>query len=128
MEHNYIEVEEIPAVKQMVLHQKDNNLDRLDNLDELPAEAAVYAICGRVNGKPANARFVGVSANLQASVKEHFKGLPEGKECFKQFMQSIKTKVIVYELLSGAEDPEQKRNEWQRNFKPDCNEVLNEIH
>ncbi len=114
---------------EVILHKKDNNLDGKDNLDELPIEKAVYAICGRINGSPANCRYVGETVNLQEVVRKHFS---QGEEdsCLKFFMQSIKTKVLIYELMPMAGEAELllAKSQWEAEFKPECNDELNKIH
>jgi excinuclease UvrABC nuclease subunit len=129
MEHNYINVEN--KMKSFVLNQKDNNLDKQDNLDELPTDPAVYAICSQVNGKAANARYVGETNNLQQAIKSHFdKNVNQPTDCFKEFMQSIKTKNLVYETLPDASEEERSKlkKTWEVKFDPRCNEELNKIH
>jgi hypothetical protein len=133
MENNYVDVAATPLVQSLVIYQKDNNLDQKDNLDLLPAEPAVYAVCGRINNQAANPRYVGETDNLQEAIKSHFdpkRPAPEGNECFKAFMLSIKIKALIYELLpdSSGEERANKREEWVKKHKPTCNEALNEIH
>lgn len=131
MEHTMINLEKEVDVRSMVLYQKDNNLDKRDNLDELPAGPAVYAVCGRVNGEPANARFVGVTENLRDSIKAHFNKTKNDMDpCCKEFILSIKTKTIVFQELpdSSMAEREKRREEWDKKYKPVCNEVLNKIH
>src|SRR5258708_6283901 len=100
MEHNYISVGEQESITALVIFQKDNNLDGRDNLDSLPETPAVYALCGRVNNQPANARFVGESENLRRAIRQHFDpSASVGDECLREFMLSIKTKTLLYELL-----------------------------
>jgi len=115
-----------------VIHQRDNNLDKIDNLDELPEHAAVFAVCGRVNGKPANPRYVSQTANLRKETQKLFdknEPAPVDAECFKEFMMSIKTKELVYKILQNLSEPERLdvKNKWIKNFQPQCNEALNEI-
>lgn len=131
MEHNYLELAQEPAVANLVIFQQDNNLDRKDNLDELPAEAAIYAVCGRVNGKPANARYVGETDNLREAIKKHFSASePQPSPCFREFMQSIKIKELVYQLMPGAGKGDRllRKELWEEQYRPNCNEELNEIH
>ncbi|MCG8318427.1 MAG: hypothetical protein MI921_02895 [Cytophagales bacterium] len=128
-DHNYIQLSDDVEIKYVVLYKKDNNLDELDNLNELPEQAAVYAICGRVNGQPVNPRFVGVTSNLKESIMKHFDS-SESHDCLRQFMQSIKIKSLIYKVLedSGEEQREKAKLHWQDKYKPECNEMLNEIH
>lgn len=131
MEHNYIKIEENSTVKTTILYQRDNNLDKKDNLETLPATPAVFAVCGRVNGEPVNPRFVGETDNLQQAVRKLFDPTEKfSSECFRDFMLSIKTKQLVYELLPDTRQEERIniKNTWQEKFKPECNEQLNEIH
>lgn len=129
MEHNIIDVLASPGIQKMVLLKKDNNLDHLDNLGEIPDMPAVYAICGRVNGAPANPRAVNAAMNLRQAVVDHF-STTEEDECVRTFMQSIKIKELVYEILPDASAAvlEEKRNKWVEKFRPSCNEVLNKVY
>ena len=122
MEHHVLESLETRIQRQQIF-KKDNNLDGHDNLDKIPATAAVFAICGRVNGYAANPRYVGTTKNLQEAVKNLF----DNKDCVGQFMNSIKLKELIYEVIR-EEQIESKRTEWETRFKPVCNEVLNEVY
>lgn len=133
MEHTYIKLDKDSQIQDLVIYQKDNNLDGKDNLNELPVKPAIYAICGRVNGQPVNPRYVGETENLQESVQSLFdKNAPaiEGNECFKEFMLSIKIKTIIYLAVPDLPDDERLKikKEWQAKYDPKCNEELNEIH
>ncbi|MBD0259619.1 MAG: hypothetical protein ICV83_28195 [Cytophagales bacterium] len=131
MDHQYIQLEAGSATRSLVLFQKDNNLDGKDNLGSLPEAPAVYAICGRVNGTPANPRYVGETDDLQRAVRMHFEASEPGQdECFKEFMLSIKTKVLLYEVLPGStgEERQAKKREWEATYKPVCTKELNEVH
>jgi len=131
MEHNYITLDEHSKIKRLMVFQKDNNLDGKDNLDTLPSSPAVYAVCGRVNGQPANPRFVGETENLREAVKLHFDKSETGiDEYFKEFMLSIKSKELLYEELpdSSQDDRMLLKKKWESKFNPQCNKELNEIH
>lgn len=131
MEHNTIDLKENSEVTSLVIYQEDNNLDKLDNLSDLPNSPAVYAICGSVNGQPVNPRFVGETDNLQKSIRSHFnKASVEEEECFKEFMHSIKIKVLVYQIFEGSTKEERKLEEkkWKEKYQPKCNSELNKIH
>jgi len=116
------------GVESLVIYKYDNNLDRKDNLGQLPREKAVYALAGRINSEPANYRFIGVTDNLQDAVRQHFSP-EETRECLRNFMQSIKIKMLVYQLLPGIseEGAAQKLQEWENIYKPECNDTLNEV-
>ncbi|WP_217602608.1 hypothetical protein [Chitinophaga sp. GbtcB8] len=133
MEHNYMSIEQGTLYTQVLL-QKDNNLDKNDNLDDLPETPAVYAVCGRVNGQPANPRFIGETGNLRAAIRSHFETTDTNgdvcTQCFKEFMLSIKIKELVYTLLpdSSPEERSSVKKEWEEKYKPNCNKQLNEVH
>ena len=131
MEHHYLDISQYPDSKRTILHEKDNNLDKEDNLDSLPEEAAVYAICGRVNGQVANTRHVGETKNLKRTIRECFN--PNSgilSDCVREFVLSIKTKELIYEVASGLSEEQrvEKKNNWEKQFKPQCNEVLNKVY
>lgn len=133
MEHNYLNLEANPKIAHQTIHQRDNNLDHIDNLHELPNTPAVFAVCGRVNGKAVNPRYVGETDDLQHAIILLFhksEPAPDGNTCFKEFMMSIKTKELVYELFPGSDVQSRKvtKAEWEKRFQPKCNEELNEIH
>ncbi|MEL7003771.1 MAG: hypothetical protein AAFN93_13695 [Bacteroidota bacterium] len=111
------------------IYKKDNNLDNRDNLNELPAEKAVYAIYSRVNGKPENCRFVGATDNLQDAVKSHF-SISEKDDCLKEFMQSIKIKTLNYKLMKDASEDELSslQKEWEDQYQPECTAELNRVY
>lgn len=118
----------LPAIERLIIYKQDNNIDGRDNLNQLPKEAAVYAITGRINNEPANCRFVGITDNLQAAVKQHFSA-NEPKECLRNFMQSIKIKMLTYQLIPALspEEADRKLQEWENLHKPECNDKLNEV-
>ena len=111
------------------IYKEDNNLDKKDNLNEIPAKNAVYAILGRINGKPSNCRYVGITNNLQEAIKTHF-SLNEKDECLREFMQSIKIKTLNYQLMEDFTEEELNNalKEWEKEYKPECNEELNKVY
>jgi hypothetical protein len=131
MEHHYVDISLLPGCSKTVLDQRDNNIDRMDNLDTLPEAPAVFAICGRVNGQTANPRYVGTTDNLRQTIKQcfepHSKFLPD---CVRQFVLSIKTKELVYETIQNfsPEENHKRKKSWEDKFKPQCNEVLNKVY
>ncbi|MBC9934521.1 hypothetical protein [Chitinophaga qingshengii] len=129
MSHNMIEQSGFPGMQHMQLFKKDNNMDGRDNLDTIPQEPAVYAICGRVNGAPANPRFVGAAMNLQEAVRAHFSAY-EQDTCLRTFMQSIKLKDLVFEIIDTPSPQllEDKGAAWIERLKPACNEMLNKVY
>ncbi|MFT7032452.1 MAG: hypothetical protein ACJA2S_000952 [Cyclobacteriaceae bacterium] len=117
------------VVKDFRIFKEDNNLDKQDNLNELPKENAIYTICSRINGEPANCRFVGLTDDLQNSIKIHFSG-EEQDGCLREFMQSIKIKTINYMLLHdlSGEERDLLLEQWRNEYKPECNDELNKVY
>ena len=99
------------------------NLSEFD-LDELPKRKTVYALfeSDKKTGKPTNCRYVGETDNLQERTKAHF-STDEQNECLKTFMQSSKTKIMIYELLPDSDKAERlkKEEEWIKIYNPECN-------
>lgn len=99
------------------------NLNEI-NLDDLPKKKSIYTIFARDKEtlKPINCRYVGETDNLEERTKAHFTS-SEQNECLKEFMQSSKIKMMIYELLpySDKKDRLAKEKEWIRNFNPKCN-------
>jgi len=100
------------------------NLDEI-NLDDLPQRKSVYAIFAqsKETGKPIHCRYVGETDNLQERTKAHFRE-NEQNECLKEFMQSSKTKMMIYELLPDSDKKERllKQDEWIKEYNPKCND------
>lgn len=127
MTYEYIQPEE--SVRQLVIHHKDYNLDKKDNLDDLPAMPAIYAICGRVNGQPVNARFVGETEDLLSAVKSHFTEA-ESNPLLRSYMRSIKIKMLLYKTMpySTEEERQKARQEWEDRLQPKCTDELNQVY
>lgn len=129
MTHKYVMAEAQTGITDLVLLHKDYNLDKKDNLDEIPALPAVYALCGRVNGQAVNARHVGSTDNLQSAVKAHFSD-KETNECLRNFMQSIKIKMLVFQTMPGTTENERQeiKQQWDNKMTPRCTDELNQVY
>ncbi len=94
------------------------------NLDDLPKRKSVYAIFAQSEKtlNPINCRYVGETDNLEERTKAHF-ATTEQNECLKKFMQSNKTKMMVYELLPNSDKQERlkKESDWIKLYAPECN-------
>ena len=77
MDHNFILTEPTVEVEVLLLNHPDYNLDKSDSLGEIPKSSGVFAICGRVNGKPANCRHVSASNNIQEAVRQLYEDIEE---------------------------------------------------
>lgn len=109
------------VVKLEVWH-KDYNLDKKDNLNEIPTEKAVFGIFGIVNESPINCRYIGEAENLREAVKDVFEN-PQG-EGMKKFMQGPWIQMLVYELMpdSTKEGREKVAEEWKEKHDPKIDE------
>lgn len=94
------------------------------NLSDLPKRKAVYAIWAQSQDskEPINCRYVGETDNLEERTKAHF-SKSEKNECLKKFMQSDKTKMMIYKLLPNSDKEKrlEKEKEWIADYKPECN-------
>jgi hypothetical protein len=105
------------VVKKEIFH-KDYNLDKKDNLEELPETPAVFGIFAIIHEVPIHPRYVGSTDNLRKIVREVFEN-PEG-EGLKKFMQGPWIQMLCYEELpnSSEEELKQKEEEWIKKFEP----------
>jgi hypothetical protein len=110
-------METLDLVKFEVWH-KDYNLDKKDNLSEVPIEKAVFGIFGIVNEEPINCRYVGETDNLREAIKDVFENPPG--EGMKKFMQGPWIQMLVYELMPDAakEDRVKAVEEWKQKYDP----------
>lgn len=98
------------------------NISTMD-ISDLPKRKAVYAIFAesKRDGSPINCRYVGETDNLEERTKTHFSD-SENNECLKEFMQSEKTKLMIYELLPHSDKEERLEIEkkWIAEHIPEC--------
>ena len=129
MNHRIIDTEELASSERMIIYQKDNNIDKFDNIDEIPEQPAVYAICGRVNDQPANCRKVGTTENLKETISTAFSDAEPDSD-FKTFMHSIKIKEMIYYLMPETSEKERKQvlKDWENKLQPACTEELNKVY
>jgi hypothetical protein len=104
-------------VKLEVFH-KDYNLEKKDNLDELPKQEAVFGIFAIVNDEPANCRYIGEAGNLQLEIRNLFENPPS--EGLKKFMQGPWIQYLIYELLDNYSKEECKSisEKWVKKYSP----------
>ncbi|MBC9929284.1 hypothetical protein [Chitinophaga qingshengii] len=89
-------------IRSMVMASAGSLIAGKENLSDIPAIPAVYAICARVNGRPANCRFIGETDDLKKSLHHHF-GEEEQSRRLYSFMRSAKQKVLIYLPMDGEE-------------------------
>jgi hypothetical protein len=86
----------------------------------LPVSTAVYAIFSS-----ANCRFVGVTDNLHQAMLAHFRP-NEPNIPLRYFMQSVKPKILQYEVLkntSSYEQLEAMKERWINLYAPAGNQA-----
>jgi hypothetical protein len=109
------------VVKHEVYH-KNYNLDKKDNIDELPEEPAVFGIFGIIHEVPIHPRYIASTNNLRQAVRDAFEK-PQGEGMIK-FMQGPWIQMLCYELLPGLTEVERKTKEeaWINEYKPGIND------
>ncbi len=132
MNHHFIIDEKLITADQdaHILYNADFSLGELDTISELPEISAVFAICGRINGKAANCRVVRSTQNLRKSIRDLYTDV-EQDQCILDYMRSIKTKIILFREVPAEKYKEAKDDlveEWTKLLKPVCNEELNKVY
>ena len=104
-------------VRLEIWHKK-YNLDKKDNLKEIPTESAVFGIFGIVDEQPVNCRYVGETENLRETVVGLFENPRE--EGMGKFMQGSWVQMLVYETMpnSSKGDREKAAAGWKDNYGP----------
>jgi hypothetical protein len=109
------------VVKHEVFHP-DFNLDKKDNLSELPRTPAVFGIFGIIHNTPVHPRHISATSDLQQAVRDLFENPPSAG--LKKFMQGPWVQMICYELLtdSSEETLKAKERSWTKEYKPAIND------
>lgn len=99
---------------------RDHNLDQKDNIQEIPAEAAVFGLFGIVDEEPVNCRYVGETTNLRESVREQFASPPTTG--LRTFLHGPWIKILVCQLMPGSNERSRRqiRDSWLREYSPSC--------
>jgi hypothetical protein len=111
-------METTTGVKRMVVYHGSFNLTGKDNLEELPAEKAVFGVFGMVGGEGVNCRYVGETENLRQAVRTLFEDA--GDSGLKKFMQGGWIQMVQYELMADATQAAMERvaGSWTLLYKP----------
>lgn len=106
----------------MEIYHEKFNLDKRDNLSDLPAVAAIFGIFAIVNEEPANCRYVDVTDNLQQAVRDLYES-PPGNGML-HFMHGAWIPMLVYELRPGVgrEEMEREKAVWIKQYSPKIDE------
>lgn len=110
------------SVTETEIFHKDFNLDKKDNLTDLPEEKGVFGIFAIVNEKPLNCRVILKSDNIRKSVTELFENPPS--DGMKKFMQGPWIPMCIYQLMpeSDKSEMDQTVEEWTNEHKPNIDE------
>ena len=105
------------VVKMEVFH-KDCNLDKKDNLDELPQDPAVFGIFSIIHKIPVHPRYIAATDNLQKAVRNLFEN-PGGKG-MKKFIEGPWIQMLCYDLMkdSTSEERQKKADQWIQTYDP----------
>lgn len=106
------------SLAQLKIFHPAYNLDKADNLAEIPAVKAVFGIFAIVNDEPANCRYAGETEDLGRTVKELFENPPG--EGLRKFMQGSWIQMLVYELVPDSlwEERQKTLEEWVKKYNP----------
>ena len=101
---------------------KEYNLEKKENLNEIPDQKAVFGVFGIVNEEPINCRYIGETENLQEAVKELFEN-PQSKG-MKEFMQGPWIQMLVYETMPESTEQERQKlcTNWIQEYKPNIDD------
>ena len=110
------------TLTRLEIWHKDHNLDKKDNLDDLPSERAVFGVFAIVDEEAVNCRYIGETANLRNSVRDLFE-VPKS-EGMKKFMQGPWIKMLLYEVLPGSSEEERLKvaENWVQRYNPKIDE------
>lgn len=94
------------------------NLEKKDNLQELPSQEAVFGIFGIVDEKPVNCRFIGQSDHLQSAIRSLFEDPPG--EGLRRFMQGPWIQLLLYIEMPGSSREERQKvvEQWSQTYAP----------
>jgi hypothetical protein len=106
------------SVVKMEVWHKDYNIDKKDNLNEIPEEPAVFGFFAIIHEVPVHPRYIASTDNLRKAVKDVFEN-PES-EGLKKFMQSPWIQMLCYDVMADSteEERKQKAEEWTKKYEP----------
>lgn len=109
---------DISVTRRLEVWHKDYNLEKRDNLRDLPAEKAVFGVFASVNEEPVNCRYAGETEDLRAAIKMLFE--KPGTEGLKKFMQGAWIQTVQFELMPGSSAVDRKKvlDEWIEKHQP----------
>jgi hypothetical protein len=105
------------VIKLEIFH-KDYNIDKKDNLKDLPEQPAVFGIFAIIHDTPIHPRYIGTTDDLRKAVTDLYEN-PQGQG-MKKFMQESWIQMLCYELLPDSTEQTRKEKEsaWTEEYKP----------
>jgi hypothetical protein len=102
----------------MVVNHRDYNLGKLDNLDELPVQPAIFGIFAIIGEEPVNCRYIGETESLREALKDLFE--KSHSEGMQKFMQGPWIKMIQFRLMpdSTSEERRDDMKKWVDRYNP----------
>ncbi|MEC5144152.1 hypothetical protein [Chitinophaga sp. 212800010-3] len=109
---------ETSTLERTEIFHTDFNLDKKDNLHDIPENAAVFGIFAIVDNEPVNCRYIGYTKNLRLEIRNMFEN--PSSEGLKHFMQGPWIQLLMYELkpIATEEEIQQLQSEWEGRYKP----------
>ena len=106
------------SVINLIVCHKDYNLDKKENLDEIPEQPAVFGLFAIIDDAPISPRYISSTDNLRKAVREVFEN--PNSTGLKKFMQGSWIKMLCYNLLldSTEETRKAKEKEWIKKYEP----------
>jgi hypothetical protein len=111
-------------ILEKTLFHKDYNLDKKDNIAQIPTEPAVFGLFAIIHEKPLHCRYIGETENLQQAIRDLFEKAGDVSEGFEKFMHGPWIQRMVYEIMPGSspEDRQKTVEEWTKKYNPKCDE------
>ncbi len=106
------------TVVKIKVYHKDYNLDKKDNLTELPEIPTVFGIFAIIHNIPIHPRYIGSTNNLRQAVRDIFEN-PQNKG-LKKFMQGPHIKILCFDPMPNSSEANRKKMEevWMEKYKP----------
>jgi hypothetical protein len=111
-------------ILEKTLFHKDYNLDKKDNIAQIPTEPAVFGLFAIIHEKPVHCRYIAEAGNLQQAIRDLFEKAGDVSEGLAKFMHGPWIPRMLYELMPGSspEDRQKEVEEWTKKYNPKCDE------
>lgn len=111
-------METISVTEKMIIRHKDYNLAKQDNLQEVPAGPAIFAIFAIIDDRPVNCRYISATDNLQEAVTALFEN--SRHEGLQKFMRGPWIKMLQFNRMPDASPKEiqEALRIWEQQYDP----------